>query len=125
MRARDVLLNILWFLLGGEVLFLLYCIGGLLMMITIVGIPFGIEAIKLGSLSLLPFGAAVGNLPGIHGLRFVFNVVWFLVIGWIIALFHFLLSLIFAVTIIGLPFAYEHWKLGFVGAFPFGKIIVH
>ncbi|KAJ3152578.1 hypothetical protein HDU89_001271 [Geranomyces variabilis] len=124
MKARDVFLNILWFLLGGEVLFLLYCLGGLLMMLTVIGIPFGVEAIKLGGLCLSPFGSEIGNLEGIHGLRFIFNVVWFITVGWLIALAHLFLALIFAITFIGLPFAYQHYKLANVGSFPFGKVIV-
>ncbi|TPX58454.1 hypothetical protein PhCBS80983_g03143 [Powellomyces hirtus] len=125
MRARDVFLNIIWFLLGGEVLFLLYCIGGLIMMLTIIGIPFGMEAIKLGGLSLSPFGSEIANLEGIQGKRFIFNILWFITFGWLIAVLHLLLALIFAVTFIGLPFAFQHWKLACVGAFPFGKVIVH
>ncbi|TPX66951.1 hypothetical protein SpCBS45565_g04129 [Spizellomyces sp. 'palustris'] len=94
-------------------------------MLTIVGFPFGIEAIKLGALALLPFGSEIAAREGVNGCRFFFNILWFLLFGWGIALIHLLLALIFAVTIIGLPFAYQHWKLAFVGAFPFGKIILY
>ncbi|KAI9092435.1 hypothetical protein DFS34DRAFT_633577 [Phlyctochytrium arcticum] len=125
MGVLNVLMNILWIVLGGEILFLFYCLGGVLFMLTIIGFPFGVEAIKLGGLALLPFGAEVGSREGVDGLRFFCNIIWFVLFGWIIALMHVLLAVIFAITIIGLPFAYQHWKLAFVGAFPFGKLILH
>ncbi|KAI9002704.1 hypothetical protein BC832DRAFT_560648 [Gaertneriomyces semiglobifer] len=126
MRVREVLGNILWFIFGGALIFLFYCLGGLILCLTIVGIPFGIEAFKLGALALLPFGSEIGErIDPLTGLRFVFNILWFLLFGWEIALLHLILALIFAVTIIGLPFAYQHFKLAAVGMLPFGKVIVH
>jgi uncharacterized membrane protein YccF (DUF307 family) len=115
--------NVLWILLGGGiVLFLEYLLAGFLLCLTIVGIPFGVQCIKLGLLALLPFGKEIVEGKSASGcLSVVMNVLWILLGGIWITLTHLLFGLICAVTIIGIPFAKQHLKLAALALAPFGK----
>ena len=116
--------NILWILLGGWLVFLLYLFGSLLLFLTIVGIPFGIQTLKLASLGLLPFGKEVRTGQHAGGcLYLVMNIFWLLVAGIELALVHVLFALLFALTIIGIPFAQQHIKLAVLALTPFGHNI--
>lgn len=116
--------NVLWFLFGGLWSFLGYTIGGIALCLTIVGIPFGIQAIKIGVASLAPFGKDIHELPEANStLRIVFNVVWLVLFGWEIALAHLGLAASMAVTIIGIPFAIQHVKLIPLSLMPFGRTL--
>ena len=115
--------NILWIFLGGGILiFLEYFIGGLILCITIIGIPFGIQCFKLSILGLAPFGVEVIDKkkePGL--LSIIMNVIWIFIGGFWITLTHLILALILAITIIGIPFASQHLKFAFLALTPFGK----
>jgi uncharacterized membrane protein YccF (DUF307 family) len=115
--------NILWIIFGGGLfLFLEYFIGGLLLCVTIIGIPFGIQCIKLSFLALLPFGKEVKNTQSAGGcLSLLMNIIWILVGGIWVALTHLIFALVCAVTIIGIPFALQHIKLVSLSFAPFGK----
>ena len=114
--------NIIWFIFGGFLAALCYFAGGILCCITIIGIPFGIQSFKLGVAVLAPFGKEVVTLPnGNSPLRVVFNVLWLVIIGWPIAVNHLFWTAIFAITIIGIPFAVQHIKLIPLCLFPFGR----
>ncbi len=119
----SVLGNILWIVLGGGViLFLEYLLAGFVLCCTILGIPFGIQCIKLSLLALLPFGKEVVSGYRASGcLSTVMNVIWILVGGIAIALTHLVFGLLCAITIIGLPFAKQHVKLAALVLTPFGK----
>jgi uncharacterized membrane protein YccF (DUF307 family) len=121
----SVLGNILWILLGGGiVLFLEYLLGGILLCLTIVGIPFGVQCIKLALLALLPFGREVVAGKSHSGcLAIVMNVLWLLLGGIWITLTHLLFGLLCAITIIGIPFAKQHVKLAALALAPFGKSV--
>jgi uncharacterized membrane protein YccF (DUF307 family) len=112
--------NLIWLIFGGFLAGLGYMIAGLALCITIVGIPFGMQAFQLGLATMAPFGKEVkqdrnsGNL-----LSLVFDVIWLLVAGWEIAAAHLIGGLILAITIVGLPFAKQHFKLIPVALFPF------
>jgi len=117
--------NLLWIILGGFIIFLLYLFGSFILIITIVGIPFGIQTLKLAVLSLLPFGKDV--IPGERAggcLYLIMNIIWLLFAGIEIAIVHAFLALLFAITIIGLPFAAQHLKLAYLALVPFGNDIV-
>lgn len=117
--------NLLWIILGGFIIFLLYLFGSVVLFITIIGIPFGIQTLKLAVLSLMPFGKEVR--PGERSggcLYIIMNVIWILVAGIEIAIVHAILALLFATTIIGIPFAVQHIKLAYLGLVPFGNDIV-
>ena len=118
--------NILWIILGGGIiLFLEYLLAGLVLCITIIGIPFGIQCIKLSFLALLPFGKEIRHEEGAIGcLSTVMNVIWILIGGIWIALTHLIFAVICAITIIGIPFAKQHMKLASLYLVPFGKKVV-
>ena len=121
----NLLANILWiFLGGGIILFFEYIIGGILLCLTIIGIPFGIQKFKLAVFALAPFGQKVHESDASSGcLTVIFNVLWILLGGFWIAVTHLILALIFAITIIGIPFARQHVKLAGLAVAPFGKRI--
>jgi uncharacterized membrane protein YccF (DUF307 family) len=117
-----LILNILWVVLGGGfVICLEYLLGGLLLCLTVVGIPFGLQCFKVAGLALLPFGKDIVDVPGSSAVGCVLNVVWIVVAGIWIFLSHLALALALAVTIIGLPFAIQHVKLAMLALAPFGK----
>lgn len=117
--------NIIWLLFGGFFMFLEYLIGGFLMCITIIGIPFGLQIFKLSLVALWPFGSKVENRPDSGGCLNVFmNILWILLGGIWIALSHLLFGLLFAITIIGIPFARQHFKLAGLALTPFGKVVI-
>ena len=121
----SILGNILWILLGGGIfLFLEYLFGGVLLCLTILGIPFGVQCIKLAFLALLPFGKEVVAGKSHNGcLAIVMNVLWILFGGIWITLTHLLFGLLCAITIIGIPFAKQHVKLAALALAPFGKSV--
>jgi uncharacterized membrane protein YccF (DUF307 family) len=118
-------LNILWIVFGGGlVLALEYALAGLILCLTIVGIPFGLQCFKIAGLALWPFGKEIAPLQGVESsgtLMLVFNVIWAIVAGIWIFLTHLVLGVGLAVTIIGIPFALQHLKLGLLAFAPFGQ----
>ena len=114
--------NAIWLIFGGFLSGLGYILGGLLTCLTIVGIPFGVQAMKLGVATMAPFGMEVYTKPESGGcLETTFNVGWAIFFGWEIALTHIISGLILAITIIGIPFAKQHFKLAPLALLPFGK----
>ena len=114
--------NVIWLVFGGLVVGIGYIIGGVLLCLTIIGIPFGVQSIKLGFATFAPFGKEVvegenANSP----LRLVFNIVWLVFFGWEIAVAHLISALVLAITIIGIPFAVQHIKLIPLALLPFGR----
>ncbi|WNG28012.1 YccF domain-containing protein [Cystobacter fuscus] len=119
-----LLLNLLWVVLGGGFIIALeYLLGGLLLCLTIVGIPFGVQCFKLAGLGLFPFGKDIVDVPGASPLGCVLNVFWIVVAGVWIFLSHIGLALGLAVTLIGIPFAIQHVKLALLALAPFGKLV--
>ncbi|XFA72736.1 YccF domain-containing protein [Thermosynechococcaceae cyanobacterium Okahandja] len=114
--------NLIWLIFGGLFTGIGYMIGGLSLCLTIIGIPFGLKAIQLGWSTLLPFGKEIVERPDANStLTMIFNILWLLIIGWGIALNHLIWGAILAITIIGLPFARQHFKLMILGLLPFGR----
>jgi uncharacterized membrane protein YccF (DUF307 family) len=115
--------NILWIIFGGGIiLFLEYFIGGLLLCLTIIGIPFGVQCIKLSFLALFPFGKEVHPIEQAGGcVSLIMNIIWILVGGIWVAATHLVFALVYAITIIGIPFAIQHVKLVSLSFAPFGK----
>jgi len=114
--------NILWLIFGGLIAGLGYIIGGLLMCLTIVGIPFGIQSMKLGVATFAPFGKRIVEAPDANGpLQIILNVIWLILFGWEIAIAHLVSAGILAITIIGIPFALQHVKLIPIALLPLGR----
>ena len=114
--------NLLWIVLGGGILiFLGYLIGGLVLCLTIVGIPFGVQLFKLAALSLAPFGRRVSTVGSASGLLpIAMNVLWWVFGGVEVAIVHLVFALLMAITIVGIPFAQQHMKLLQLSLVPFG-----
>jgi len=117
--------NLLWIFLGGGIfIFFFYLIGGLVLCLTIVGIPFGVQLLKLAMLSLSPFGRDVNTEGSASGLlSILMNVIWWVCGGVEVAIVHLVFALIMAITVIGLPFAKQHMKLLKLALVPFGAVI--
>jgi uncharacterized membrane protein YccF (DUF307 family) len=113
--------NVIWLIFGGFLSGLGYVIGGLLTMLTIIGIPLGADVVRLGIATMAPFGKEIVPVNDSSTPNMIFNVLWAIFFGWEIALSHLVHGLIFAITIIGLPFAKQHFKLIPLALFPFGK----
>ena len=117
----NLLLNIIWLVLGGFIVVLAYLLGGILLCITIIGIPFGIQSFKLAGLALAPFGREVREKePPSGALAVIMNILWIILPGLELAVFHLVMALIFALTIIGLPIAAQHLKMTRLALLPFG-----
>lgn len=116
--------NIFWLLLGGIIIALCYYIAGLVMCITIIGIPFGVQMFKLGTYVMWPFGYELVDGPKQSGcVSVVMNVIWILGGWWEIALMHLFFGLLFCITIVGIPLGVQHFKIAIGSLLPFGKEI--
>ena len=117
----NLLLNLIWLILGGFIVVLAYLFGAILLCITIIGIPFGIQCFKLAGLALAPFGREIREKepPG-GALAVIMNVIWIILPGLELAVFHLVMALLFAITIIGLPIAAQHLKMTRLALIPFG-----
>ncbi|MFZ2488729.1 MAG: YccF domain-containing protein [Anaerolineae bacterium] len=114
--------NLIWLIFGGFVAGLGYIVGGLAMCLTIVGIPFGVQNIKLGMATFAPFGKEIVEYDHVNSpLSLLLNVLWLVLFGWEIALAHLTMAALLALTIVGLPFAAQHIKLIPLALFPFGR----
>ena len=113
--------NILWFIFGGFVSGISWCLAGVLWCITIVGIPIGTQCFKLAGLSFFPFGKEVcyGGGPG----SLILNILWLLISGLPLAIEHLALGLLLCVTIIGIPFGLQQFKLAKLALMPFGATV--
>lgn len=111
--------NILWLVLGGLFLGIGYILGGIVICITIIGIPFGLKAIQFGWGMLTPFGRTVVPKEDTGCVALGLNVIWLILFGWELAIAHIISGLLTAITIIGIPFAQQHFKLVPVALFPF------
>ena len=116
--------NLFWLILGGLVISLYYAIVAIFYCITIIGIPFGIQLFKMSGLALWPFGRNVGSGSNDGGcLSLLMNIIWIVCGGIEIAILHLIFGLICCVTIVGIPFGMQHFKMSLLALVPFGKVI--
>src|SRR6201996_2072659 len=128
----SLILNILWFIFGGLLTGFAWLVAGVLMVITVVGIPWARAAFTIASFSFWPFGRVAVDRRFLTGrtdigtgsLGVIGNVLWFLLAGWWLALGHLTAAVGLAITIIGIPFAFQHVKLAVLAAAPIGQEIV-
>jgi uncharacterized membrane protein YccF (DUF307 family) len=123
----SLLLNVLWIIFGGLHMAIAWLIAALIMMITIVGIPWARAAFTIALYTLLPFGhTVVDRKTGLSSgpLGLLGNIIWLILAGWWLALAHVLTAIVLAITIIGIPFAWAHLKLAGVSLWPIGKDVV-
>lgn len=131
MQPVNVLMNILWLILGGLWMALGWFLAGCIMIITIIGIPWARACFVIGSLALWPFGKMVVDRRDVSGpdigtgmLGFIGNVIWFILSGVWLAIGHLLAAVANFVTIIGIPFGLQHLKLAWLALAPIGKTVV-
>lgn len=116
--------NVLFFVFGGFVIFIGYLLGGILLCLTIIGIPFGIQCFKLAGGVLAPFGREVRETePPSGALALVMNIIWIILPGLELAIMHLCLAAFFALTIVGIPLAAQHMKLLPLALLPFGRVV--
>jgi len=131
MDPMSFILNILWLIAGGAVAALGWFIAAAVMVVTIIGIPFARAAFDNGVYTLWPFGVRAYDRGALYGedigtgpLGFLGNIIWFVLAGWWLALGHLVAALFLAITVIGIPFAWAHFKLAALALWPIGKAIV-
>jgi uncharacterized membrane protein YccF (DUF307 family) len=122
----NLLGNIVWLIFGGIIIAIQYFIGSLFLFITIVGIPFGIQTLKMASIALWPFGRDTKVDVRASGcLYIIMNLIWLLTGGIWIALSHAFFGALLCITIIGIPFGLQHFKLTAIALSPFGRDIIY
>jgi uncharacterized membrane protein YccF (DUF307 family) len=130
--GMTLILNILWFILGGFISGLAWVLAGVILAITIVGLPWSAAAFRIAGFSFAPFGRHVVARQAVTGrgdlgsgpLGFLMNVIWAVLAGWWLALHHVLLGVALMVTIIGIPFGLQHLKLALISFAPIGQTVV-
>jgi uncharacterized membrane protein YccF (DUF307 family) len=117
----NLLLNVIWLIFGGFIVVIAYLLGGILLCLTIIGIPFGIACFKLAGLAMAPFGREIREKEPPGGvLAVLMNIIWILLPGLELAIFHLIMALLMAITVIGLPLASQHLKMVRMALLPFG-----
>jgi len=120
-----ILGNLLWLILAGFWLAIGYATSGILLCLTVVGLPFGIQAFKLAGFTLWPFGRKVVEAPGGSGcLCLTFNIFWLVLFGWELFLGHLASGVLLCATIVGIPFGLQAFKLSILALWPFGQQVV-
>jgi len=125
------ILNIIWLIAGGAVAAAGWFFAAIIMVVTIIGIPFARAAYDNGVYTLWPFGVTAASRERLYGedigtgpIGFVGNIIWFVLAGWWLALGHLIAAIALAITIIGLPFAWAHLKLAGYALWPIGRSVV-
>ena len=124
--------NLIWFVLGGLIMGVVWWLVGILAFISIIGIPWGRACFVMGNFSFFPFGKEAINRDDLTGredvgtsvLGVIGNIIWFLVAGIWLAIGHVTSAIACAMTIIGIPLAVQHLKLAGIALFPIGKTVV-
>ena len=118
-----LILNILWFIFGGWIAGTMWVLAGVILAVTIIGLPWTPAAFRIAGFAYWPFGKiVVDRAAGATSL--LLNIVWLVFAGWWLALHHVILAVGLAVTIIGIPFAWQHLKLAIISLAPVGKAVV-
>ena len=121
-----ILGNLVWLIFGGIIIAIEYFIGSLALFITIIGVPFGIQTLKMAAIAIWPFGRDTRVHSRASGCLYILmNVIWLLCGGIWIALTHAIFGLLLCITIIGIPFGLQHFKLTAIALSPFGRDIVN
>lgn len=130
MSPVSLFLNVLWIVFGGFWMAACWFVAGVLMILTVVTLPWAGAAFRIGWYTMLPFGQTVvpraacgyespGGLFGLIG-----NIIWLLLAGWWLALAHLATAAALALTLIGAPFAWAHLKLALLALWPIGQMVV-
>ncbi|HEX3887453.1 MAG TPA: YccF domain-containing protein [Phenylobacterium sp.] len=119
----SLLMNVLWFIFGGWISGTLWIVAGVVLAITVVGLPWSPAAFRMAGFSYAPFGKMVVDRD--YGeVSLLLNILWLIFAGWWLALHHIVLAGVLAVTIVGIPFAWQHVKLAGLALMPVGKAVI-
>jgi uncharacterized membrane protein YccF (DUF307 family) len=132
MSPLSLLLNIIWIVFGGFWMAIAWVVAAIIMAITIIGLPWARAAFTIASYTLLPFGQRAVSREEYFGrsdvgtgpLGVIGNIIWLVLAGWWLALGHLVWAILYAITIVGLPFAWAHLKLAGIALWPIGKAVV-
>ncbi len=132
MKLSAFVLNVLWIVLGGLPSAIAWGIAAVVMAITIIGLPWARAALNIAVYTFLPFGQTAVSREIYTGepdlgtglLGLAGNIIWLVLAGWWLAIMHLVMAVAFAITIIGLPFAWAHLKLARLALWPVGKVVV-
>ena len=120
------LLNVIWLVLAGFWMAFGYALAAVLLAITIIGLPFAKQSLKLAAYALWPFGRALVQSPSRHkALSTIGNVLWFVLAGWWLALGHLITGVALCLTIIGVPLGIADIKMAGAALVPFGRQVVN
>jgi uncharacterized membrane protein YccF (DUF307 family) len=127
----SLLLNLLWFVFGGFVAGLTWVLAGIILMITIVGLPWSAAAFRIAGFAFFPFGRRIDERDvitgredlGTGGFGLFLNIIWIIFGGWYVALSHLVIAFGLAITLIGIPFALKHLQLAWLALAPVGKTV--
>ena len=114
--------NIVWFLCAGLLSFIGWSLAGIILCLTVILIPFGLQCFKIAGFGLFPFGKSISPSSNVSSL--IFNIIWILAIGWELAVIHLASAFLLCITIIGIPFALHSIKMAGISLFPFGITII-
>lgn len=117
----NLLMNIIWFLLGGFISFLSWSVIGILWCLTIVGIPVGMQCFKFAKMAAAPFGKEI--VTDNRSVSLLINIIWMLVGGLVLAFEEVIMGIVFCLTIVGIPFGLQHFKHAKLALMPFGARI--
>ena len=110
--------NFLWLICGGFISGITWCLAGIVLCVTIIGIPWGLQCFKFASLSFCPFGKDVEYGGG--AISFFANIIWIIFFGIPMALENFIMAFVLCITIIGIPFGMQFFKIAKLALMPFG-----
>ena len=130
--SMTLLLNLIWFICGGFVCGCLWLFGGLILALTIVGLPWAFAAWRIARFAFFPFGTQIVDRTWLTGqsdlgtgcLGTLLNVIWFVFAGWYIALAHLLCAIPEAISVIGIPFAFKDLQFAQLALAPIGKSVI-
>lgn len=114
--------NIVWFLCAGLLSFIGWSLAGIILCLTVILIPFGLQCFKIAGFGLFPFGKSISPSSNVSSL--IFNIIWILAIGWELAVIHLASAFLLCITIIGIPFTLQSIKMAGISLFPFGITII-
>lgn len=114
--------NIVWFLCAGLLSFIGWSLAGIILCLTVILIPFGLQCFKIAGFGLFPFGKSISPSSNVSSL--IFNIIWILAIGWELAVIHLASAFLLCITIIGIPFALQSIKMAGISLFPFDITII-
>ena len=125
MKEVNLCCNVLWVIFGGFFDCLAWCFFGAILCITIIGIPAGTQCFKIGCFAMCPFGKDIQPSTDTYSCCFCFcNVIWILLCGLVICILEGITGVLFCITICGIPFGLQHFKLAKIALMPFGAVIV-